>query len=1807
MLNPIVFTEKVVRDFLRYQLTTYPFAEEGLHAQLRSLLNLTQTRQSPLMRGPFVSLSRPFEQGPAVADLCREGVLHPHMENVVSFPHVFGHQEAAIRAITARKPTLISTGTGSGKTESFLYPIISRCLNLRDSYAPAGIVAVLIYPMNALAEDQLERLRGLLVGTGVTFGMYVGKTPERPADVTGRRLTEASRAAYDAACRRRDEEREQRRGAGNIAIHPPEERCSRDEMRSEPPRILLTNVKQLELLLTRQKDVELFDRSQLEFIVFDEAHTFKGAQGAETACLIRRLRSFCGRSAEQTTCVAASATMVDENGGIAAGSEFAARFFGVSGKEVAVVTECYRDDDWSEQRAWPAPPALPPGEALDKILKAVGKEAGENAPAVIREVTGLEVPADWHEPLYAKLVANELLYQVAHKLQRPQRLDGLQAELTQAAGRVVTEEEMLLWMALGAASRQDGRPLVRPVLHVFVRGVGGAVVTFDAGQSNPKLWLSAEDSRLIETAGQSLFPLPVKTCNTCGQHYFSHELAGFEFAGTAPGGGELHGEQTIWRPLSKKDGGTRVTLLDRLVAGDDDDAGDDDEVPRKTSPVYFCRHCGTCHAATGLSCAACGRPGPLVRLLAVQQPSRRHYLTACLSCSARGGDRPGSYREPARPVRAVTVSDVHVLGQNMILHSNEDRLLIFADNRQDAAFQAGWMRDHARRFRIRALMMERLSQGPITVGDLAAWLDQRLANDRGLSEVVIPEVWRQFNTEAEPVQHAEERMHFLRILVLREAVTGVKQRLGLEAWGRMRVDYTGLNPRLPFFARWAAVAGITAEALHDGVASLLDSERKKMVVWDSRNRIFSKFWHESERDVQRGYLPSLKGVPKGLKLTRDAGDSIARVAQWWSARGATGARQAVQRWGIPSDRVLEFLEELWRLLRGEAGILCEVQLLGSGPNGRVVTGTNGSCQLDADKFLLVPQLALWACTTCRRLHTRPTPNMVCMGFRCSGVIEPRPEDPDNYDILVVTGQVGNDTRMVKPREHSAQVPTEERERIEREFKDRNSKRLNTLVCTPTLEVGVDIGALDSVLMRNVPPLPANYWQRAGRAGRRHRMAVNITYARPASHDRAYFAQPMRLLAGSVKPPRFNLRNPELVRKHAHAAILTCLHQWGREGSFCSVAERAAIVSVLECAFPTKVGGYLFAAAGDVLSAPADTTPLRQVLQIHEERLLASLQAALTVNWPELDQAVVSPDSLRAIIQAMQVNLAGVVKRIWERLQWAQRQLRMLEGIARRRGSLNDEEKSIRWRCEKLVDKLRGTSKRGRDEMEGLDDTNTYAMLAMEGFLPGYGLDRGSVLGTAEMPRGIPGPSQFLLPRPTTMALREYVPGNLIYANGHKFVPRVFHLDPAQPLTFQVNLVNESIVECRPGQTAGDADALTLRAVSVCDVDLPHNWHIHDEEDHRFQMPVAILGLELDRHSGGKAWRWGGFNVLFRRGVHFRLVNVGVNSLVHNDDPRLGYPICLVSGQSRSPLASQTELEKFQEVQRERYEKEVEHVGFFANVVADALCIQSCENSTVAYSVLEALRIAGAEVLDMEIEDLQVLCIPQPGQQLVDGYLYDPMPGGSGLLEQMLERWPDVVAAAKRFVSTCPSGCATACIDCLMHFRNAYYHRHLDRHAVEAALAEIGGELSFSHEIPPRLPAENSEHNLQPVNHTESRLKDLLLRAGFTEPQAQHSIPVGPPWGTTTPDFFYEDPAGRLDGICIYLDGLSNGVHGNPETQERDRAIREHLRAENYQVFEIACSELGDRDRVSQLFYRLGRLLLDRPSADRIRAGAEWYV
>ncbi len=1881
-LNPIAYTEHVVRSFLRYQLTAYPFADPHLHAQMRELLSLDETRRSPLLKGPYVSLSRPFRQGAAVDTLVGEGLLHPHLRNRIpeELTHLYGHQERALRAVARGRTTLVSTGTGSGKTECFLYPIVSRCLRLRDDDAPPGISAVIVYPMNALAEDQLMRLRGLLAGTGIPFGMYVGKTPEHEAEVAGVRLRAgSSRADYEArlAQARRD-------GSGET-VQPAEEVCSREVMRTagRQPRILLTNVKQLELLLTRQQDVELFAGARLDFLVFDEAHTFTGALGAETACLVRRLRAFCQVDPAGTTCIATSATIVDHDDP-QAGRNFAARFFGVAPDSVTTVGEDYETEVWTAPRRIPPAPAEDAAAILDRTVRAVeddtpaGQEqaarppgddvahtagndsAGQAVREVYRALAGEDLGAgDWPEALHAVLSRNEIVFRLNEALATPSALEELPPALEAQVGRAVTEAEILAWLTLAAAARRDGRPLLRPVVHGFVRGIGGAVVSFPDDTDRPKLWLAAEDDRAAGNDDERLAQFPVATCTVCGQHYYVAFLRDFTYTGRTPGGGDAGPGGPCWERQEEKLGGRRVVLVDTLI-GDSDD--DEEATPHaRTAPLHFCRGCGAAHPTAVPRCRACGRGGDTVRLHAVRQsPNRPGRLTSCLSCGSTGRTpSAGRYREPARPVRAINVADVHVLAQDMVHHAERPRLLAFCDNRQDAAFQAGWMKDHARRFRLRALMADGFSETPQSIGDLVARLDRRLDADEALSRALIPEVWQVARREHSGGSHEQERRKYLRFQVLREVTLASRQALGLEPWGRMKVDYEGLDASLPWMQERAHQLGISAEQLREGVASVLDYVRRRRALHDPEYEVFTKGWMDGDREVQQGYLPNLRG-PTGTKLRREAAEKPALVLQWLSEAGQTTMRHVAGKWEVPADVTGPFLESLFAFLV-ERGLLVPVRLKGS--RGRPLPNVSGVYQVNADRLRLRPNRGVWRCRRCRRTTARETPHDRCIAWRCDGALEWVREDDDNYDLQLLDGAYS----MLRPEEHTAMVPTQERERLENLFKG-ESEAVNCLVCTPTLELGIDIGRLDSVLMRNVPPLPANYRQRAGRAGRRHRMAVDLTYCRPVSHDRAYFADPLKLLDGRIDPPAFNLRNDVMIAKHVHATVIGALHACGRDAGR-TEDERAAARDVLHRCLPRRVEPYLFE-DGEVRRSRFDFGALRDLVRRHAGDLAARVERVFRQGWPDEDAGVTTSAALRAHVEAFTDSLEAVVGRLRRRLEWAMRQISRLNALRERRGTLEPDDEALFRRCDRLVKRLKGTDRRSRRQAEGHDDVNTFSVLAAEGFLPGYGLEVGSVVGWAEIPFWRTGAMDFSLPRPPATALREYVPGNLIYANGHRFVARRFHRDlhgapgpgsqasggdPAEMPFYEVSVQRQAVRETRRGE-ASSLGGTVLQTMAVCDADLIHTSHISDEEDLRFQLGVAIYGTELGQHSGGRALRWGPQPVHLRQGVRLRLVNVGAASIVGNPSlgnsasgspagratsqgiasaavsqgsgaggtpatgsdtsgnparegrrPQLGYPVCTVCGQSVSPLSSDRQRDAFRQTHTDRCGRMPEGIGFHADVTADVLSLPACDGAETAYSVLETLRIGAAQVLDMHLDDLQILVIGHVDRDDVDALLWDPMPGGSGLLDQLCERFEEVVETAREVAGACPGRCESSCVDCLETFRNAYYHRHLDRGTAHERLDEWGRQLAVDHEIPRQQPDAPPGDQDAPVNDAENKLRHLLLAAGFGEGVRGEQVRLGGTLGTTTPDVIYRaedhDPD---EGVCIYLDGLSAELHGDPRRAERDREIRTWLRNRGYEVVEIAANELDDEDAMARHFRRLAGYLSMPDVRSRMRDDRSWF-
>jgi len=272
-LQPIEIVEKVKANYKNYIKTAFPVIDDNLRSQMYASID----QANLLWRGPYLSLQRPYKTADKTLSELKDDLgLHPKLlssgkyvddkgERNLPFGQwrLFTHQYEALEHILSGCNTIISSGTGSGKTEAFFLPILNHCLK---NPGP-GIKALILYPMNALANDQHERFAKYLAGTGVTFARYTGDTPEdeRDAEKNNKELRPA------ALCAEAIWYRKEIRNPNTL------------------PNILMTNYSMLEYLLLRKLDRVLFD-DRLKFLVLDEVHTYHGARGIEVACLIRRLK-----------------------------------------------------------------------------------------------------------------------------------------------------------------------------------------------------------------------------------------------------------------------------------------------------------------------------------------------------------------------------------------------------------------------------------------------------------------------------------------------------------------------------------------------------------------------------------------------------------------------------------------------------------------------------------------------------------------------------------------------------------------------------------------------------------------------------------------------------------------------------------------------------------------------------------------------------------------------------------------------------------------------------------------------------------------------------------------------------------------------------------------------------------------------------------------------------------------------------------------------------------------------------------------------------------------------------------------------------------------------------------------------------------------------------------------------------------------------------------------------------------------------------------------------------------------------------
>lgn len=1751
-LNPIQFGKDVIDQYGRYLQTNFRLADRELRRQLEEGLRYGPGGEQRLAKGPYVYLSRPFVQGAGIEALAAESGMdvHPALAGIFPYPTLHRHQERTFRATAAGRHVMLATGTGSGKTESFLLPILNHALHLRDRKAEPGITALLIYPMNALVNDQLERLRRLLAGSGITFGRYTGETPdvgEGPARLpVSRRYTQEELA--DAAARRAE-------------LPLPWEECyTRQQIRDRKPRLLLTNYAQLELLLLRDRDVELFRDAPLRHFVLDEVHTYTGALGSEVACLLRRLRTVAGKGSRDILCVGSSATVTDREGGGEADRalrEFGSRLFGVEAGTVELVKEEYeRFTPVAGGRYVPEPPPDPRGiltGILDSVRESVLADEVEAVPeavvALAERLCGRPAPGEGGslERLHRLLAGSRVTETLVQAFTQPLTLEELLPRLRAIGGRDRLDEadlqaEVLAYLTLGALARLDDEPLMRPKLHYFLQGLHGLWIEYgwDAGGPLRRLHFS-------EHPESGELRLPLSFCRACGQHF---TLAAAHPMTAVQAGESVSGVQALepiqGRPeVGEDDGRERFYLTDALVGGGAEDEEDHAGVER-----YLCTACGSLHEAPGNQCLQprCRRRAELIPVFRFDHP-----VTSCPACGARGSERSPIIT----PIRSTEVYDVMVLAQTALASMPEPalrKLLIFADSRQDAAFQAGWMESRSLRFRIRHLAYRVLEGQP-----------ERWWYFRDLVDEVVEEATQEGILPARG-QNRDPEIRRLTWLLLEEFFTATERqrRNSLEQLGLARVRYEALEGEeaLAFASRWADDLGSSPKGVLDTLHLVLDALRLRHAV---SHPLLQRQWMEWDREVRDGTISVAEYYRPHVVVEGPVGDRGGGHALGFrSRRGNQSGVERLVSSAFPlakTEARSTFLSDLWAFL-GAQNLLAGAQLRQRRQGSvQVIPGLGGGRQVNLDliQFRVTGERVL--CSHCGKARAVALPSGLCPEYNCQGTVQPVSRDDDHYDVVQYTRM---EFVPLLAREHSAQVPQVDREEAEREFK-KEGGRYNCLVATPTLELGVDIGPLEMVLMRNVPPSPANYAQRAGRAGRRHRIGVVFSYARDIQHDQYFYRDPPAMISGQVRIPGLSMRNEPLIRKHVHSAVVTELRRIpGTE-------------EALSEAFPAYINAYFGEEPdGDedrrrIRETPPDLAGLSRLIRDHRDRLLQVLDGTFTGQWPEEDRAVVEPDRLAAVLEACVPDLTKVVDGLFAEIRAYQRILGEFRAIEDRGEELRDDE---RRRQRAYTNARRRLWTR---------DQENYALsyLARRGYFPGYALVRDSVRAVS--------PEPYLeVFRPNAVAIRELTPAARLYANRQQYRIRKLDFyqiqarqpgfDPEQIIEEMVwDPARERVTSSLAGTEGGENPGQAFRSIRLVDVELDPLGAISDQQEYRFRIGYNLQATLLPEHRGGRGGTVGTVPYLRLDGAALRLVNLGPRSTRTTSPSGLGYPLCMVCGEARSPFASAAEISDFSSGHQKRCGREPEWVALHADVQSEVLQLGPFDDDAAAPNAGVALQLGLVKVLETGDQDLEMVTLRTERTRDV-AVLFDPMPGGSGLLPLLAEHWGEVLLAARDILNRCD--CEDACYRCLLNFRNQQYHGVLNRHVALNALADLEGGFHAEHPIPPTF-VEETEDPDGPESPAEDDFVPLLRRKGFPLPEAaQYRVELGG-GASMVADFAY--PSRR---VLVLIDGLSTRIHGNPERRRKDQLDRARAQVAGWRVVVTSAQGLKDEEMAAMLLEEL---------------------
>ena len=1135
-MNPIQITDQLRETIIRYLLTTFDVNRDGQEPALHAALRESFSADGALFNGPFLELTLPYLTSANLIELANQGVIEKDLLQLNCFKKgkpiwpdtpLYVHQESAIRKLCMQNRNIIvSSGTGSGKTECFLIPILNDLL--KDP--TPGVRAVIIYPLNALVNDQLERLRDLLAGTEITFGRYTGELPQTKQE----------------ALRNYDKE------------PLPNEVICRDEIQLEGkiPQILNTNYAMLEYLLLRPADAPLFNSGAWRFIVLDEAHTHAGAQGIEVGLLIRRLRHRLRLTPQDSRCIATSATLTDDRADDAA--TFASALFGVPFSKDDVIFGQIKTEKNSLNEIIHIHPETYLHKNMDELIEAVRNPTPSTLDiALLLEEIGLinsdafnivdEFENEPHAFLWNVLRSNpdlRLLKEFMANYGDPIAVEKASREVF--GDRLPAEDRvqaLFHLIELGAVAREDedSPPLLPAKYHLFARPPQGIWVCINPTCSGRRHTKSTSWSRVFanrrekcDSCGKFVYPLYV--CRTCGKVYIRGMKEGVQIRSEAD-------------PIL--DSETQYFSWDRIF--EDPSLADDEQVDEIEIPYISESETSKFTQTEFALCLNCQKPVPtcnckdaekshviLYRIdeIETKKKGTRKKPVSHLDECPRCRDKALGETEIATPVSLYSTTPLSILTNELyrLLPTSKHpeiarkpgggrKLLSFYDSRQGAARFAAFLQDAVNDQIYRHIIPEAVKQFEHDKGRLPdldevadrcfkiGWDYQIFHNDPDFSDDL------RRTRHPSGAQRDRLRLKFIE-QAMAEFTTRRRGRQSLESLGLIAIEY--FEPGYePDFKLLATKIGLDEAKIRTFVEYLLDGLRnQKIVVLPDGVRRDSEVFGRNKFNY---------------RLVRSKAQKY--EAPWIGETERQYRRQFVkqvlQDEGLPNgeDTQKEVLNALLDWLLEETDLL-----VGSASEGY---------QLAYNRIFLTSSGKWYQCGQCRRLSPRGAGNLVCPHHNCNGrlsSIEIETTLRDNFSRQIF----GRELIPMRVEEHTAQLESDKGRLYQQDFKRGN---INVLSCSTTFELGIDLGDLQGIVLSNVPPTVANYKQRAGRAGRRTSgTAFILAWASNRPHDQTYFTAPSGIINGQVRVPHIATQNEFILQRHINAILFSSfMHYRKSEG------------------------------------------------------------------------------------------------------------------------------------------------------------------------------------------------------------------------------------------------------------------------------------------------------------------------------------------------------------------------------------------------------------------------------------------------------------------------------------------------------------------------------------------------------------------------------------------------------------------------------------------------------------------------------------